>query len=78
MKCLICNQDAERIQTMGDWVELKCPECDHYRVDGEFFAHMKENKQIFDIGETRKWLKKQRAKNIEPLIGPEERYLIAH
>lgn len=78
MKCLICETEAQRIPTMGDWVEMDCLECGHYRVDGKFFADMKTDHQHFDVEKSRTWLKKQRAGNIEPLIGPRQSHLVAH
>ena len=78
MNCLICNAEAQRIKTMGDWVELQCPDCGHYRVSGGLFADMKPKGQSFDIAKARAWLAKQRQTGVKeaPLIGCPESGLI--
>lgn len=78
MNCLICNAGVERIQTMSDWVELRCPGCGHYRVNGTFFAEMKTRKQSFDVEKARGWLEGQRHVNINdvPMIDSSENDLV--
>ncbi|MDB6048641.1 MAG: hypothetical protein JWR17_1387 [Pseudomonas sp.] len=63
MNCLICNTEAQRIKTMGDWVEQDCPACGRFRVSGALFADMKTNRQAFNVEKARSWLDKQRAEN---------------
>lgn len=72
MNCLICNNvETQRIKTMGDWVELNCPDCGHYRVSGDLFADMKPKGQYFDVSKARAWIKSKQRAGIEevPLIG---------
>lgn len=71
MNCLICNAGAQRIKTMGDWVELHCADCGHYRVSGALFAEMKTKSLSFDIEKARTWIRGQRQTEPDeaPLIG---------
>lgn len=63
MNCLICNAEAKRIKTMGDWVEQACPACGRFRVSGALFADMKTKGQVFDVEKVRSWLNEQRAES---------------
>jgi hypothetical protein len=78
MNCLICNAGAERLQTMSDWVELRCADCGHYRVSGTFFAEIKAKNQSFSVEKTRTWLEQQRHIDINdaPMIDTSERDLV--
>jgi hypothetical protein len=80
MNCLICNNaETQRIKTMGDWVELNCPDCGHYRVSGDLFADMKPKGQYFDVQKARAWIQGKRRVGVEeaPLIGCPDSGLIS-
>ncbi|MGV8920650.1 MAG: hypothetical protein ACOH2R_23150 [Pseudomonas sp.] len=70
MNCLICGAQAQRMKTEEDCVELQCPQCGHYRVTGDLFAHMKPRGQSFDIVKAREWLAAKRTgAEKAPMIG---------
>ncbi|MEB0088275.1 hypothetical protein QN382_08425 [Pseudomonas sp. 10B1] len=79
MNCLICNVVAQRIKTWGDWVELDCPECGHFRISGALFAEMKTKGQTFDVNRARLLLSQQRAEVVDdqaPLIDCSDSQLV--
>ncbi|MEB0039835.1 MULTISPECIES: hypothetical protein [unclassified Pseudomonas] len=79
MNCLICNAAAQRIKTMGDWVELDCPECGHFRVSGALFAEMKAKGQAFNVEKSRRLLSHQRGEvkgDHSPLIDSSDSHLV--
>lgn len=54
MECLVCKADAEGRPANGDYVELDCPECGHFRVSRSLLAIQRG--RVFDIDATRRAL----------------------
>ncbi len=54
MNCLVCRADAEAIPTGGDFVELVCPNCGHFRVSRSLLAVQRG--RLFDVEATRRAL----------------------
>ena len=69
MECFVCGTDSERLDTLGDWTELNCPDgCGHYRLSGTLAGELAVNRRRLDVGGTRTWLAVQRVTHPAPLI----------
>lgn len=61
MRCLNCSEDAQRIESKMDGVELVCPECGHFSVSA---CVMREKvDRSFDVEQTRILLHREREIN---------------
>lgn len=69
MECYVCRADAQKLPTLGDWVELNCDAgCGHYRISGTLTGELAVTGRRLDIERTRIWIAANRVTNPAPLI----------
>lgn len=68
MECLICNEPVSDIDTGGDFVEITCPKCGHYRVTRTALALMEAHDWHFNLEQTREWIVSQQSAESVPTI----------
>lgn len=60
MKCYICNEQAEKIESSRDADLVDCKACGSYSVSGSALAEMRANVFVFNIRRARDWLQAER------------------
>lgn len=61
MKCYICNEQAEKIESSRDADMVDCKACGSYSISGSALAEMRANVFVFNIRRAREWLQAERA-----------------
>ncbi|WP_372030030.1 hypothetical protein [Pseudomonas kurunegalensis] len=59
MECFVCNQEAERLESQGDYQELSCPDCGRYRISGTVVRLWEKARWIHTVA-MQQWLEEQR------------------
>ncbi|MBR7519670.1 MULTISPECIES: hypothetical protein [Pseudomonas] len=71
MECFVCNQDAEQRESLGDYQELSCPECGHYRISGTVVRLWEKASWLHTVA-MQQWLEDRRRDGVKiPVINSE-------
>lgn len=68
MECFVCNQEAEPLESVGDYKELSCFECGNYRISGTVFGMWEKARWLHTVA-MQQWIEEQRRDGIDvPMI----------
>jgi len=68
MECFVCNQSAEKRESVGDYVSLSCDNCGVFSLSGTVVILLQKGRWLNTEG-SQQWLEEQRREGIDsPLI----------
>lgn len=71
MECYVCNQEAKKLESAGDYEELSCSECGHYRISGTVVGMWEKARWLHTVA-MQQWLDEQRRDGVDlPMITTE-------
>lgn len=74
MDCLICGEASEKIETGGDYEQLKCPSCGEYKVTRSLLSTRSD--MVFHIDSTRDRFAQMRLRGDVPMLSTVDRDLL--
>lgn len=74
MNCPVCYQPAEELPARGNFIEVKCLGCGHFRVGGALLPKL--SSFYFDVRRARQRLVELRQKAPLPMLGAVDEVLL--